>query len=183
MDAWIEWDGNILLWIQEYIRTDLLTAFFRFITRFGDKGLFWILVCAALLFMPKHRRTGISASLSLALNALLTNVLLKNLVARIRPYERIGGLFLLAERPGDFSFPSGHTAASFAVAAALYMGGYKKSGGTALAFAALIGASRLYLGVHYPTDVLGGAIVGIFSAWTVRKFLDWRQNKEDGGTI
>lgn len=173
-------DGNILLWLQEYVRTDFLTPVFRFITKFGDKGLFWIGVCLVLLLLPKYRELGVPATMSLVLNALLTNVIIKNVVARVRPYERIEELVLLADLPHDFSFPSGHTAASFAVASAIYLAGYKRAGTLALVFAALIGFSRLYLGVHYPTDVLGGMVVGVFSAWAVRKFWDHRAEKTAG---
>ena len=75
--------------------------------------------------------------------------------------------------PSDTSFPSGHTAASFAVAAGVYMAGWKKTGIVLHIFSALIGFSRLYVGVHFPSDVIGGAIVGVLCAWVVRKFIDW----------
>ena len=166
-------EGAFLLWIQENMRQDWLTPIMQVITRFGDGGIFWIGFCILLLGIPKSRRTGIAASLSLALNGLVTNVCLKNIIGRIRPYVRFPELTVLTTIPSDTSFPSGHTAASFAVAAGVYMAGWKKTGIVLYFFSALIGFSRLYLGVHFPSDVIGGAIVGVLCAWVVRKFIDW----------
>ena len=165
-------EGQILVWIQNNIRQDWLTPIMRIITLFGDYGAFWIATCVVLLCIPKTRkRAGIPASCSLALNAVLTNLWLKRMVNRVRPFVRFPELTVLTTIPRDASFPSGHTAASFAVAAAIYMEGYKKSGRLLYLLATLIGLSRLYLGVHYPTDVIAGAIVGVFSAWVVRKII------------
>ena len=91
----------------------------------------------------------------------------KNLVARTRPYEVVEGLVPLISKPTDYSFPSGHTCASFACTLVLYRILPKKYGVPAVLLAALIAFSRLYVGVHYPTDVLGGLAVGIFSSCLV----------------
>ena len=99
---------------------------------------------------------------ALVIGALITNVALKNIVARIRPYEVVDGLKLLIEPQSDFSFPSGHTCASIGAAVAMYSFLEKKWGVLLLALAVLISISRLYVGVHYPIDVIGGAIAGIF---------------------
>lgn len=165
-------EGPWLLWIQENLRQDWLTPIMQVITRFGDGGIFWIGVCILLLCIPKSRKTGIAASLSLALNGLITNVWLKNVIGRVRPFVRFTELTVLTTIPSDTSFPSGHTAASFAVAAGVYMAGWKKTGTAMYIFAALIGFSRLYLGVHFVSDVIGGAIVGILCAWVIRKIID-----------
>ena len=166
-------EGQILIWIQNNLRQDWLTPVMRIITMFGDYGAFWIATCIVLLCIPKTRvKAGIPASGAMALNAVLTNLWLKRVVDRVRPFVRFPELTVLTKIPGDASFPSGHTAASFAVAAAIYMAGYRKMGRFLYVFAALIGASRLYLGVHYPTDVIAGAIVGVLSAWIVRKVID-----------
>ena len=104
---------------------------------------------------------------------MVTRDCLTNIIGRIRPYVRFPELTVLTTIPSDTSFPSGHTAASFAVAAGVYMAGWKKTGIVLYFFSALIGFSRLYLGVHFPSDVIGGAIVGVLCAWVVRKFIDW----------
>ena len=102
---------------------------------------------------------------ALIIDLLLCNVLLKNLVARTRPYDVNTGIQLLVAKLRDYSFPSGHTAASFASATALYFAGEKKLWKPALVLACLIAVSRLYLYVHYPTDVLGGVVIGIIAGY------------------
>ena len=107
MDWILDFDAGILLFIQEYIRQDFLTPLVKFITHLGDAGWFWIALSVVLLFFKKTRRAGITALLALLIGALITNVALKNLVARIRPYEVIEDLHLLIEKQSDYSFPSG----------------------------------------------------------------------------
>ena len=164
----MEWlwnlDGNILLWIQEYVRADWMNGFWQFITSLGDDGRLWIAAGIVMLIFKKSRIPGIAGLLSMALNFLATNVTIKNLVARPRPYTVLEELSILIEQPGEFSFPSGHTSSSFAFAFAIFLLMPKKYGVPALILAALIAFSRLYVGVHYPTDILGGILVGMFCA-------------------
>ena len=160
-----ELDGNILLFIQEYLRQPWMDGIWKTITHLGDAGMFWIVTAIVLLIWKRTRKAGLSASLALIIGALITNVALKNLMARIRPYEVVAGLTRIIEQQHDFSFPSGHTCASFAAAFALYRTLPRKWGIACLVLAALISFSRLYVGVHYPSDVLGGVVVGIFAGW------------------
>lgn len=183
MEALINLDGNILLFIQEYIRQDWMTPFWKLITSLGNGGRFWIGLSILLLIPKKTRKAGIAALLAMILNLLFTNVVLKNMVARTRPYEVIEGLRILIDPEKSFSFPSGHTASSFAAAYAYYRCSTQKRWGiAALVLAGLIGFSRLYVGVHYPTDVIGGALIGIFAAWLASvavKFISEKlQNKK-----
>ena len=104
---------------------------------------------------------------SLLLNTLVNNVLLKNLVARTRPYEVVDGLHRIIEAQSDYSFPSGHTGSAFAVAVVVFLMCPRKIGVPVLAFAFVIAFSRLYVGVHFPTDVLGGALIGAVIAYLV----------------
>lgn len=166
MDFLIQLDGNILLFIQEYIRRDWMESFWIFITSLGDTGWFWLAASALMLIPRKTRIIGITAILAVVIGALLTNVTLKTLVARTRPYEVVEGLRLLIEKPHDYSFPSGHTCASFAAALVYYRMLPKKWGIAAVVLASLIAFSRMYLGVHYPSDILAGLVIGAFSAWT-----------------
>ena len=118
-----------------------------------------------LLLIPKTRKSGAVMVVALVVDVLLCNIVLKNLVARTRPYDVNTGVHLLVAKLHDYSFPSGHTAASFASVTALYLAGEKKLWKFALVLACLIAISRLYLYVHYPTDVLGGILFGVISGY------------------
>lgn len=162
-------EESILLGIQSDLRNECLTPVFIFITRLGNGGFIWILGSILLLAPKKTRKIGVMAVAALICSVLIDNVMLKNAVARTRPYEVIEGLTSLVGVQKDFSFPSGHTGSSFAAAVVMFRGLPKKFGVPALILAFLIGFSRLYVGVHYPTDVLGGALIGtgiaLFVGW------------------
>ena len=120
MEAILQWDGQALLFIQEHIRQVWMDGFWKTITHLGDAGWFWIILGIVLLIPKKTRKAGIAALAALAIGALITNVALKNIIARIRPYEVVEGLKLLIEPQSDFSFPSGHTCASIGAALVMY---------------------------------------------------------------
>ena len=156
---------NILDWFQT-LHTPVLDKFMTSVTKLGNAGIFWIILTVLIfLLIPKMRKTGVVMAAALIIDLLLCNVLLKNLVARTRPYDVNTGIQLLVAKLRDYSFPSGHTAASFASVAALYFAGEKKLWKPALVLACLIAVSRLYLYVHYPTDVLGGVVIGIIAGY------------------
>ena len=157
-------DRNLLLWIQENLRADFLTLFWKGITFLGNGGWFWIALGVVLLFFKKTRNAGIASLLSMALCFLITNVMLKNIVARPRPFDTYAEIIPLITRPRDYSFPSGHTCASFASACICFRMLSRKMGVPALILAAMIAFSRLYLGVHYPTDVLGGFLIALLGS-------------------
>ena len=175
MESLLEMDGAALLFIQQNIRTPLLTPLMRGVSILGDYGIFWIVLTLILLMFRKTRRAGLCSAAALVLSLVLNNLILKPLVMRTRPYEVIAGLEILTGRPIDFSFPSGHAGASFASATALARTLPRPWGILLLVLAGLIALSRLYVGVHYPTDVLAGVTDGIFlgllAAWAVRRFL------------
>lgn len=145
------------------IHTPLLDKILAFITSLGNAGIIWIVLAVVLLILPKTRKAGIIVAAALLMDLILCNLILKNLVARVRPYDVNTAIAILIKKPLDFSFPSGHTAASFAAMTALFLAKMKKAWIAALVLAVLIAFSRLYFYVHYPTDVLGGAVVGILS--------------------
>ena len=155
---------SILDWIQT-LNTPFLDKIMVFITRLGDAGIIWIVLSIVLLLIPKTRKSGAVMVAALVVDVLLCNIVLKNLVARTRPYDVNTGVHLLVAKLHDYSFPSGHTAASFASVTALYLAGEKKLWKFALVLACLIAISRLYLYVHYPTDVLGGILFGVISGY------------------
>lgn len=154
-------EQSFLLWLQDSVRNDVLNSIFIFITTLGNGGMIWIAMGLGLMIPKKTRKIGIFVLISLLGSLLINNMLLKNVVARTRPYDAIAGLTSLVGPQSDYSFPSGHTASSFAAAIVLLKGLPKKYGVPAVILACLIGFSRLYVGVHYPTDVICGAISGI----------------------
>lgn len=161
MEALLTLDGNILLFIQEAIRSPMLDPVMKVITSLGNAGILWILLTVLLLIPKQTRRVGMISALALLASLLVSNILIKNLVARTRPYNAIAALIPIVPKPSEFSFPSGHTASSFASATVFYRKLPKKYGILAMTMAVLIALSRLYVGVHYPTDVLAGIISGI----------------------
>lgn len=158
-------DSKILLFLQENVRNPVLNPILIGITTLGNAGAIWILITIVLCICKKTRRIGIICVCSIVGSFLINNLLLKNLVGRIRPYEVIAGLQPLIARPIDASFPSGHTSSAFSVAWVLVWNVPKRYGIPTIVVAALIGFSRLYVGVHYPTDVLIGMISGIGIAY------------------
>lgn len=161
IETLLKFDGDILFFIQNYIRNDFLTPFFRFITSLGNSGMIWIIITLLLLIFKKTRKIGAVCALALIGSLIVNNMILKNLVARVRPYDKLPGLNLIIEKQTDWSFPSGHAGSSFACAWSIYRNAPKKYGIPALILAILIALSRLYVGVHYPSDVLIGIITGI----------------------
>lgn len=164
----ISFDLPILDWIQANLQSGFMDQFMPFITKFGDHGTFWMIVAALLFIIPKTRKTGLGMAIAMVIGLLVCNVTLKPLVGRIRPYDLQLQEFgitiqLLGERMHDFSFPSGHTIASFE-AAVVMLKNSKKLGIPAMILAVLISFSRLYLYVHYPTDVFTSIILGTLFA-------------------
>lgn len=164
MNAIFNFDAAILLWLQNSFRNPVLNPIMIFITHLGDKGLFWIALTYLMLCFRKTRKTAVASMISMAIGLIVVNVALKNWVARVRPYELIEGLNLMIEKQHDFSFPSGHATNSLACAWVMFRLLDKKYGIPALVLALLVSFSRLYVGVHYPTDVFAGIIVGIVAA-------------------
>ena len=157
-------DLPILDWIQAHLQSGFMDTVMPIITMFGDDGIFWIACAAILLLIPSQRRTGLGMGIALLLGLIVCNLILKPVVGRIRPYdfqEQYNNVVvpLLISGLSDFSFPSGHTIASFEAAVVILLNN-KKLGIPAMILACLIAFSRLYLYVHYPTDVLFSILLG-----------------------
>lgn len=153
-------DFTILDYIRDNLSNSLLDKIIPIFTHLGDAGIIWIILAVYLLIMKKYRKYGIIMVLALILDFLLCNILLKEIVGRARPFEVRPYIDIIINKPQDPSFPSGHTAISFAAASVLFYLD-KRTGIFSIIIASIIAFSRLYLYVHYPTDVLAGIIVGV----------------------
>ena len=169
-----EVDKAILLWIKEYLRNDVLTPVLRLVTSLGNAGIIWIVLTIILLLYHPTRKLGVLCLLALVGEFIVCNVLIKNIVKRARPYTKIEGLNPLVKKPTDYSFPSGHSSSSFAVGFTIFRKADKRWGIPALILATLISLSRLYVAVHYPSDVVVGIIIGIafsyIGEWLLKRF-------------
>jgi len=172
LETLVNIDGGLLLMIQEYVRTPILDNIMIFITNLGNGGMIWIAATIILLIPKKTRKIGIMSGVALLGSLIINNNILKNIVQRPRPYTRFTDLRILIPTPSEFSFPSGHTSSSFAAAGVFYSNLPKKLGVPAVILAGLIGLSRLYVGVHYPTDVIAGMIMGILLSFGAEQLVN-----------
>ena len=152
-------------------RTQFLDRIMPVITVIGDNGIIPIIIALILICIPKTRKTGIAMGIAFALGGIFGNLLLKNIVARTRPYDVVDGIKLLVPALSDYSFPSGHTLVCFEAATA-FVRERKYIGICAYVIASAVAYSRLYLYVHYPTDVLAGIILGIIFGITASYLVD-----------
>ena len=161
----------VLDWIQAHLRCGFLDAVLPVITRTADHGELWIILALVLLLIRNQRKYGAAVACGLVLDLVSCNLLLKPLVGRLRPFAVNTAVELLVKAPLDASFPSGHTAASFAAVFALKVAG-SPLWKPALAVAVVIACSRLYLYVHWPSDVLAGALLGAAVGWAGAKLAE-----------
>ena len=162
-------DFSILDFIQENLKCDFLDWLMVLLSRLGEGGILWFAIAIPMLFFKKSRTCGVVMILSMGVTLLLGEFLFKNLVGRARPCNINTDIEMLVKRPSSYSFPSGHTSASFASATTVFQWN-KKVGVLALVLAVLVAFSRLYNYVHFPTDVLAGALFGIFASIFVYYF-------------
>ena len=164
IEAIFNFDRSILLFIQNNVRVTAMNQLVTFITHLGNAGILWIALTLLMLCFQKTRRTGVTCAISMVIGLIVANLILKNWVARVRPYVTIEELELMIEPQKDWSFPSGHATNSFACGWVMFRTMKKRYGVPALVMAILITLSRIYVGVHYPTDILAGTAIGICAA-------------------
>ncbi len=160
------------------IHNEVLTFILKIFTTAADNGYLWIGVCLLLIIIPRTRKTGLYAAAALAFVFILNDIVIKNLVTRDRPFIQRGGVELLIKPPGGYSFPSGHSAASFATATAIFIKS-RRLGILCLIAAFIIAFSRLYFFVHFPTDVLVGSLLGAVGAIAVCAVIDKLISKQN----
>ena len=176
-------DERVLRWIGTHLRADWLDPVMVFYTSLGNGGLIFIAAAVIMLLFRATRRAGVSAGIAMGLGLLITNLTVKPLVARPRPWIVMEHFQTLVTSGDMNSFPSGHTCAAFAFALAVCaVLPPKWAKAAALIAAAIMGFSRLYVGVHFPSDVLAGAVIGavcgLLGAWITKYFTDWRRNRK-----
>lgn len=176
-----ELEKGILLFVQEHLRNPMLTPFMKGVTMLGDLGAVWIFISAGLCLSKKWRKTGEMGLCAAVLSVLVNNVFLKHFVGRARPFTVMEELVPLIQKPTDFSFPSGHTACAFAVGFLLFRRLPKRYGLPCLLLAILIGCSRIYLGVHYPSDVLAGMVSGICISYAAEWLVEHLPHRQISG--
>ena len=160
-DAVTSFDFAVLDWIRENLSCGFLDGLCVVISGIWHMGLPCILLAAVLLLFRRTRKTGTCLALAILFGFVFGNLILKNAVARIRPYDLKEGIDLLVNRLKDYSFPSGHTLVSFETATVIFVREKKRYGIPAFVAAAAVAFSRLYLYVHYPTDVVAGIVLGV----------------------
>lgn len=173
-------DQAVLLFIQANLHFKILDEIMIFATNAGSKGLIWVLISLLLLLNRRTRKIGIITLAALILSSILGEGLLKHIIQRPRPYDDLPWVHLLINKSTAYSFPSGHTASSFA--AAYVLSKYLRSFSPIIWVVALsIALSRLYLFMHYPSDILGGIALGLLCG-KLASYL-YENNFNDKGSI
>ena len=165
LETLLNLDGGFLLLLQESVRNPLLNSIMIFVTSLGNGGMIWIVATLLLMIPKKTRKVGIMSAVALLGSLIINNNIIKNIVQRPRPFVKFTDLQIIIPTPSEYSFPSGHTASSFAAASVFYRHLPKQLGIPSVVLTGIIGFSRLYVGVHYPTDVIAGVIMGILLSY------------------
>ncbi|MBO4896934.1 MAG: phosphatase PAP2 family protein [Clostridia bacterium] len=168
MNILFAFEHTFLEYIRAHLTCGFLDSLMPILSLINQHGEVWILTALLLLCVPKYRYDGARLATALFVGFIICNIILKPTIARIRPFDINTAIDLIVNPPRDFSFPSGHTVSSFLSVPILWKAN-RKFGIAALVLAILIAFSRLYLYVHYPSDVLGGAIIGLAIGLLVSK--------------
>ncbi len=183
----MDWEIDFLKYIIENVQMPILDKIMFIITSLGNAGFIWILIVIVFILIKRYRKMGVTMAISLFMNFLVVNCFLKPIFNRSRPFEVSQEILnsIMISLPQDNSFPSGHTSAAFAVAMVCYLCN-KKIGSFLICFAFLMGLSRLYFSVHFPTDVIFGVIIGIFTSIVAYKIYFEKNEKnswQDGKSV
>ncbi|AOY75327.1 phosphatase PAP2 family protein [Clostridium formicaceticum] len=172
-------DLKIIEFVYQHLQNPTFQVFMVILSRLGDKGLLWLVISIGLIISKKHRNIGYMSLSSILLGFIVGEVILKNLIQRARPFLVLDNIILSIAAPQSFSFPSVHTLIAFAATGVIVKkieNRFLKIG--LIALATLMAFSRIYLMVHYPTDILGGVILGVIIAFVVYKVFSWRETRK-----
>lgn len=171
-DSFLNFDLSVFQWVQG-IQNEVLNMFFKIYTTLGEAGILFIAIALPLMLTKKYRKVGFAMMVSLVVMVIGNNLILKSIFARPRPFNLDPDAYAwwfksyvfpeIVSRPSSYSFPSGHTSSAFAAAFAA-MAYNRKWGSLVMVLAVLMGFSRIYVEVHYPSDVIAGFFVGIIYA-------------------
>lgn len=174
LEAIQQLDETLLCWIAEHCRVDWLNPLVIGYTSLGNAGLCFLAAALVLAVLRKTRWSGITALAAMGFGLLVTNLTIKPLITRPRPWVAMEDFVTLVTSSDPHSFPSGHTTAAFAFGVALLLTLPQKwAKAAAMIAAALMGLSRLYVGVHFPTDVLAGAVIGAVCGVLASRIMPW----------
>ena len=165
-EAITNWDFSVLYFLQENIRTDFLDGVAAILSVAFNAGIVWFVICALMAIPKKSRSAALMVLCAVVLAFVIGELTMKNIICRVRPCNVDTDILLAVSRPSSYSFPSGHSGSSFAAATAIFLWN-KKWGIPALVLAMIVALSRVYLFVHYPTDVMVGAVFGALCAVAV----------------
>lgn len=181
MESILDFDNSILNFLIS-VRTEFLNDFFSFFSYIGNGGIVWIAAAIVLMIFRRTRKVGLILLLAIGLTALINNFVIKIIVGRTRPFIADKTIKTIIAVPAGASFPSGHASASFA-AAVILIKYFKKIGLLGLATAILISFSRIYFCVHYPSDVIAGAVEGVLIALVISFAFERIYNKIRTGRL
>ena len=178
------WELGVLEWFES-IHGTALDQFMVAVTNSATSGLIWFAIGFLMTCTRRWRRCGVSVVVAMVLAYIVVDILLKPTVCRERPFA-VEDFQLLIPPPENWSFPSGHTASAFAGATAVLIHD-RRWGAVAMVYAALVGISRLYLCVHWPTDVIAGALIGIavafLAVWFMSRWVPYFRDLDRGGAL
>ena len=166
----------ILDFIQTLFKSPLMDRIMVLITTLGNEGILYYIILALLLLNKKTRKLGVILGISMLLNHIFSNMTLKPLFARTRPFDVNTAVEIIIKKPSSYSFPSGHTAQAFTTAFA-FLFAKSKFTKPMFVFACIMAFTRLYLYVHYPTDILGGIVCGLISGYIGYKLVEFILSK------
>lgn len=158
----MDWDAGVLMWIRDNLSCGFLDAVMPVISRICTADIIWFIAVLLMIRDRRTRKAGTVLLLALVISILIVNIILKPAVGRIRPYDALD-VPIIVSPSSEYSFPSGHTTGVTVMASVLLLSGYRKAGYGMSVFVVMVMFSRMYLFMHYPTDIMGGILAGIAS--------------------